>query len=42
MAEFNAWLGPFIWGLAIGYLWYPFWSIAKKIYSEAKKAREEW
>jgi hypothetical protein len=42
MSEFKAWLDPFIWGLVIGYMWHPIWTIAKKIYSEAKKAREEW
>ena len=35
-------LGPFAWGFALGYFWYPLWSIAKKIWMEAKKAREEW
>jgi hypothetical protein len=39
MKEF---MEPFVWGLFIGYAWHPVWTIAKKIYSEAKKAREEW
>lgn len=29
-------------GFAVGYFWYPFWELCKKIVSEAKKAKEEW
>jgi hypothetical protein len=29
-------------GFALGYVWNPLWSILKKIWTEAKKAREEW
>ena len=29
-------------GFAMGYLWHPIWTLLKKIWSEAKKAREEW
>lgn len=32
----------FAWGFVMGYAWNPVWRILKKIYSEAKKAREEW
>jgi hypothetical protein len=42
MTELKAWLEPFVWGLLIGYFWYPIWKIAKKIASEACKAKEEW
>jgi hypothetical protein len=35
-------LGPFAWGFAIGFFWYPLWTIVKKIWSEAKLARDEW
>ncbi len=40
-----AWLQaiePFIYGVMVGYFWYPFWNIMKKIISEAKKAKQEW
>ena len=39
---FREWLDPFLWGLVVGYFAYPVWNIAKKIYSEAKIASEEW
>ena len=42
MTEFLNAVGPFIYGFAFGYFAYPLWTIAKKIVSEAKKAREEW
>lgn len=42
MTEFMQALGPFAWGFAVGYLWYPLWDLGKKIWSEAKKAKEEW
>jgi hypothetical protein len=42
MNDFFAALGPFVYGLVIGYFWHPIWEILKKIWSEAKKAREEW
>jgi predicted acyltransferase len=32
----------FIYGFVLGYIWHPVWTIAKKIWSEAKKAKEEW
>lgn len=32
----------FLYGFIFGFFAYPFWQIAKKIWSEAKKAREEW
>ena len=32
----------FVLGFAAGYIWNPVWAIIKKIWSEAKKAREEW
>jgi hypothetical protein len=35
-------MGIFAWGLAIGYCWHPIWNILKKIYVEAKKAKEQW
>ena len=35
-------LNWFIIGAFIGYAWHPLWAIAKKIWSEAKKARDEW
>jgi len=38
---FNA-VGPFAWGFAVGYFWYPLWELGKKIVSEARKAKEEW
>ncbi len=37
--------GRFDWflaGLVIGYAWNPAWRILKKIYHEAKLAREQW
>lgn len=42
MKEFVDALGPFVYGFAVGYFAYPMWAILKKIWSEAKKAREEW
>lgn len=35
-------LGPFAWGFVVGYFWHPLWELGKKIWSEAKKAKEEW
>ena len=32
----------FIYGFAFGYFWHPVWTIAKKIWSEAKTASNEW
>jgi len=32
----------FVLGFAAGYVWNPVWALLKKIWSEAKKAREEW
>jgi len=32
----------FAWGAVIGYFWHPVWNVLKKIWSEAKKAREDW
>jgi len=32
----------FIYGFAFGFFAQPAWTIAKKIWSEAKKAKQEW
>ena len=32
----------FVYGFVIGYFWYPFWELVKKIVSEASKAKKEW
>lgn len=42
MSAFLDVLGPFAWGFAAGYFWYPLWALGKKIVSEAKKAKEQW
>jgi hypothetical protein len=42
MSDFFADAGPFVYGCLLGYFAYPVWTIVKKIWSEAKKAREEW
>ena len=42
MSEVVDALGPFLWGFAIGYFWYPMWELGKKIVIEAKKAKDEW
>ena len=42
MNDFFAAVGPFVYGFVIGYFAYPIWELLKKIWSEAKKAREEW
>ena len=42
MSGFLDALGPFAWGFAAGYFWYPLWQLGKKIVSEAKKAKEQW
>jgi hypothetical protein len=31
-----------VYGFALGYFAFPLWELLKKIWSEAKKAREEW
>jgi hypothetical protein len=38
----KAWLEPFIYGILVGYLWFPVWQLLKKIYHEAKYARDNW
>lgn len=42
MTEF--WLATewFVWGFAIGWICNPVWQILKKIWHEAKLARDEW
>jgi hypothetical protein len=42
MSDFLDALGPFAWGFAAGYFWYPLRNLGKKIVSEAKKAKEQW
>jgi len=42
MNDFLNALGPFVYGFVLGYFWHPIWELSKKIWSEAKKAREEW
>ena len=42
MNDFLNALAPFAYGFAIGYFWYPLWELGKKIWHEAKVAREEW
>jgi hypothetical protein len=42
MKDFLDALGPFVYGFALGYFAFPLWELLKKIWSEAKKAREEW
>ena len=42
MNDFFEALGWLAWGFAAGYFWNPVWEILKKIWAEAKKAREEW
>jgi hypothetical protein len=42
MTDFLNALGPFVYGFVLGYFWHPIWELSKKIWSEAKKAREEW
>ena len=32
----------FIYGAAVGYFWHPVWAIIKKIWHEAKVAKNEW
>jgi hypothetical protein len=32
----------FAYGFVVGYFWYPFWEIIKKVIREAKKAKQEW
>lgn len=40
--QFVDWLNPFIYGLVIGYAWNPIWKIIKKVWHEAKIAKEQW
>ena len=42
MTEFLNALGPFVYGFAFGYFAYPIWQILKKIWHEAKVAKNEW
>jgi hypothetical protein len=42
MNDFFAAVGPFVYGVGIGYFAHPVWTIAKKIWNEAKQARKEW
>ncbi len=42
MEQFWNDLALIIYGAAFGYFWHPVWTIAKKIWTEAKKARDEW
>jgi hypothetical protein len=42
MKDFLDALGPFVYGFVLGYFAFPLWELLKKIWSEAKKAREEW
>jgi hypothetical protein len=42
MNEFLQALGPFAWGFAVGYFWYPLWQLGKRIVEEARLARQEW
>jgi len=42
MQEFLNSIGPFSWGFALGFFWMPTWKILKKVWQEAKIAKEEW
>ena len=42
MEQFLNDLSYTILGAFVGYVWNPLWALIKKIWSEAKKAREEW
>lgn len=42
MTEFKEGIELFAWGFMIGYFWHPAWTALKKIWHEAKKAKEEW
>lgn len=42
MNDFVQALGPFAYGFALGYFWYPLWQLGKRIVEEAKLARQEW
>lgn len=39
---FVDYIGPFVYGFALGYFWHPIWALGKKIVSEARIASEEW
>lgn len=36
------WVSPFFYGFAAGYFWFPVYKIIKKIWHEAKLAKQEW
>ena len=42
MEQFVNDLSYFIFGAFIGHAWHALWSIGKKVWSEAKKAQQEW
>lgn len=42
MQDFLNALNWFAVGAVIGYCWHPVWAVAKKIVTEAAKARREW
>jgi hypothetical protein len=39
---FLAWLDTFLWGFAFGFFGYPLWQVLKKIWQEARLAKQEW
>ena len=35
-------LGPFVYGFVLGFFWHPVWTLCKKIYQEARLAKQQW
>ena len=42
MNDFLQALAPFVYGFVLGYFWHPIWIICKRIYEEAKLAKQQW
>ena len=42
MNDFLQALAPFVYGFIVGFFWNPIFTLARRIYEEAKLARKQW
>ena len=42
MNDFLQAIGPFVYGFIVGFFWNPIFTLARRIYEEAKLARKQW
>lgn len=42
MVDLMKTLELFVYGFIVGYVWHPVWTMAKKIWQEAKLAKTQW